>query len=163
MSPPATLGIDARGHRIPSLGHRIVVGALRFIPLVIVLVGLPVAVLTDLAARGIAPPVPILTATAAGISIAILSTAAYIGKPTRAYGPLTIATSSVAVVYLLALLARPSLRIAIPGTAVALSIGYAHLLELLLIVPALGLLAGIVTLMEDLRSRGERLRYDFPP
>ena len=62
------------GFRIPGLGWRITLGALRMIPLVLLLVGLPAALLTYLSTNGVALPISILTVTIFGVVISALST-----------------------------------------------------------------------------------------
>ncbi|HLM91245.1 MAG TPA: hypothetical protein VK424_04235 [Thermoplasmata archaeon] len=151
------------GFRIPGLGWRITLGALRMIPLVLLLVGLPAALLTYLSTNGVALPLSILTVTIFGVLISALSTARYISKPYRAYGPVSVAASAVTIVYILVLLAQSTYTIAIPNTPVTLTLSYTELIELLLIVPLLSMTAAVVTAIEDARSLQERLPFDFPP
>jgi len=160
-----TTGRTARnlGYRIPGLGWRITLGALRMIPLVLLLVGLPAALLTFLSTNGVALPLSILTVTIFGIAISALSTAQYISKPYRAYGPICVIASSVTLVYIFIILAQSTYTIAIPNTPASLTLNYTELIELLLIVPLLSLSAGVVTAIEDSRSPQERLPFDFPP
>jgi hypothetical protein len=149
-------------YRIPSLGWRILGGALRLIPLVVVLIGVPVAILTFLQAHGIALPIPIPTVEFLGIVITILVVARYILKPTGAFGPLAIATAGITIIYLYVILVDATYHLSIPGSGVTISIGYGSLILLLLIVPALALAAGALTLVEDAVAPGERLPFDFP-
>ncbi len=153
----------AIGYQLPSLGYRILVGGLRLVPLLILLVGLPDAALAYLASRGISLPVSVVTVTIAGSVISVLATARYIFRPSRAYGPISAATSGVTLVYLLVLWAGATYHIAVPATSVVLTIDYAKLIALLVLVPAIALGAAIVTTIEDLRHPGERLPFDFPP
>ena len=133
------------------------------IPLVLLLVGLPAALLTFLSTNGIALPISILTVTLFGVLISALSTARYISKPYRAYGPISVAAAALTLVYLLIVLAQSTYTISIPNTPVSLTLNYTELIELLLIVPLLSLTAGVVTAIEDGRSPQERLPFDFPP
>ena len=151
------------GYRIPSLGWRITLGALRMIPLVLLLVGVPAAVLTFLSDNGVALPLSILTVTIFGVVICAASTARFIAKPYRLYGPLCVAASAVTILYLLVILAASTYTITIPNTPMSLTVSYTELVELLLIVPLLTLSAGVVTAIEDGRSPQERLPFDFPP
>jgi hypothetical protein len=150
-------------YRLPSFGYRILAGAARLVPLVVVLVGLPVAALDYLASRSISLPVSVATVTAYGIAISALSTARYIVKPTRAYGPVSMAASAVALAYLFTLWLQATYRISVPNSSVSISVGFVELVDLLLLVPTLALLAGLLTAVEDLRSPTERLAFDFPP
>ncbi|MCI4339112.1 MAG: hypothetical protein L3J68_02105 [Thermoplasmata archaeon] len=160
---PAPSGPPVGTYRVPSLGWRILGGALRLIPLVVILVGVPVAVLTFLQSHGIALPLPITTVEYAGIALTILIVARYILKPTAAFGPLSIASAAVTIVYLYVILLDATYHLGIPGAGVTVSIGYGNLILLLLIVPALALGAGAVTLIEDVSAPKERLPFDYPP
>ncbi len=159
-APPPPVEVGA--YSVPGLGYRILAGGARLIPLLILLVGLPVAALTFLQSHGISLPVPILTVEVAGVLISVLSTARYIVKPTAAYGPVSVATSAVTIAYLLVLLAQASYTLGVPGSSVGISVGYARLLELALLVPTFALVAGLVTTVEDLASPKERLPFDYP-
>ncbi|HTT72875.1 MAG TPA: hypothetical protein VMG99_01805 [Thermoplasmata archaeon] len=158
MSAP-TPGV---GYRIPSLGTRILLGGLRLVPMLVLLVGVPAALLAYLASRGISLPVSVLTVSAFGIALAALGTARYIARPTAAFGPLTVATSAVGAAYLVVLLAASPYRLTVPGTSAGFALGYAGLVLVLLAVPAFGLASGAVTTIEDLKHPGERLPFDFP-
>ena len=162
MSRPVGTGGSA-AYRIPGLGRRIAGAAARLIPIALLLVGVPAALLAVLASHGIAGPVPLLTVTAFGVAIAGLATARYLARPTAALGPLSIAAAATTLFYVLVLLASPTYSFAIPGSAVTVSFSYRLLAELLLGVPLLALLAGVVTTIEDARSPRERLPYDFSP
>jgi len=158
-APPSAPGPSS----VPSLGYRILAGGTRLVPLLVVLVMLPVAALTYLQSRSVNLPVSILTVEVGGVAISVLSTLSYILRPTRAFGPLSVATSSVTIVYLLVLLAQSTYQIAVPNSSATISVGYSLLLDLVLIVPLLTLAAGLVTTVEDLRVPGERLPFDYPP
>jgi len=151
------------GYRIPSLGYRILAGGLRLLPLLVLLVGLPDAALAFLQSHGIHLPLSILTVTVAGIAIAVLSTARYVFKPTVAYGPLSVATSAVTIAYLLTIFVTSTYVFNVPQHAIAIGIGVMGLIGLLLIAPALSLVAGLVTTIEDVRTPRERLPFDYPP
>ena len=157
-APPAVTG-----YSVPSLGWRILGGALRLIPLVVLLIGVPVAILTFLQAHGIPVPIPIATVEWAGITITILVVARYILRPTVAFGPLSIATSAVTLLYLWVILSAATYHFAIPGSGVTLALGYGDLILLLLVVPALALGAGALVLIEDAAHPKERLPFDYPP
>jgi len=152
-----------QAYQVPSLSYRILAGAARLVPLVVALIGLPVAALNYLASHQISPPVSMATVIAYGIAISALSTARYILKPTTAYGPVSVATSAVTLSYLLTLWLQATYRISVPNSAVTISLGYAELVDLILLIPALALVAGLLTTVEDLRSPRERLAFDFPP
>jgi hypothetical protein len=145
------------------LGWRILGGALRLIPLVVILIGVPVAVLTFLQSHGISLPIPIATVELAGIAITALVVARYILKATPAFGPLSIAISAVTIVYLWVVLLDATYHLAIPGSGVSIALGYSNLILLLLIVPVLGLGAGVLTMVEDATAPKQRLPFDFPP
>ncbi len=163
MNVPSSRAIEAATYRVPSLGIRILAGAARFVALLIVLVGLPVVVLAYLADRGVNLPVTAPTLLLGGVLVSGLSTAGSILRPTRAYGPVSVATSAAAIGYLFAIGFQGTLRVAVPGTTGSLVVGYAGLFDLVLLVPVLALGAGLVTAIEDLRAPGERLPFEYPP
>jgi len=160
---PSEVAAAVTGYRLPSLGGRILGGALRLIPAVVLLIGLPVAVLSFLQVHGISLPFPIATVEAAGIAITVLVVVRYISKPTRAFGPLSVATAAVELVYLYVILLDATYRLTIPGVDVAISIGYRNLILLLMLVPGLALGAGVLTTIEDATAPKERFPFDFPP
>lgn len=163
MSAPYPSPPPPGSYHIPSLGWRILGGALRLIPLIVLLVGLPVAALTFLQSHGIALPIPIATVEAAGIAITALVVARYILKPTALFGPLSIATSALTLGYLYSILLDATYRLTIPNVDIGIAIGYRNLILILLIVPSLGLAAGILTTIEDVTAPRERLPFDYPP
>jgi hypothetical protein len=164
MSAPAPPAAPPNlGYRIPSLGWRIMVAALRLIPLMLLFIGLPAAGLSFLQSHAIPLPLSIVVVTVAGAVITALSTARYIAKPTRLYGPLSIATSAFVLAYVFYILSQATYTVALPNSGVSIHFAYTTLIELLLLVPILSLAAGIVTTVEDARSPRERLPFDYPP
>jgi len=161
-TPPVHAGPPPAGYVVPSLGWRILGGALRLVPMVVLFIGLPVGLFSFLQSHGISPPIPLLTVEYFGIALSILVTLRYILKPTAAYGPLAIATAGVALLYLYLLLVAATYVLAIPNADVTLSVGYSRLILLLMIGPALALTAGVLTLIEDVRRPKERLPFDYP-
>jgi len=153
---------ETAGYRIPSLGYRILVAALRLIPTFFLLIALPVAALSFASARGIALPISTYAVTVWGIALMSLGAARYILKPTRAFGPVSIAASAVALVYLVYALSLSPYRLTVPGGSASIAAGYATFLELVMIVPAIGILVGILITIQDAGSRTERLLFDFP-
>lgn len=151
------------GYRIPTLGWRITVGALRLIPLVLLLVGLPLAALAFLVSHGIPLPLSAYTVAVFGVVISALATARYVAQPTRFFGPLAVATSVVTLLYLRIFLSASTYTFSLPNWDFGVTITYLELLELALLVPTLALAAAVVTTIEDLRSPRERLPFDFPP
>jgi hypothetical protein len=162
VSTPLTGPAPPR-YRIPSLGWRITVAALRIIPLMILFIGLPAAALSFLGSHSIPLPLSILVVTVAGALITAFSTARYVAKPTRWYGPISVASSAIVIGYVLYILANSSYAFGLPNGSATLHVQYTLLIEALLVVPALALAAGVVTTIEDARAPQERLPYDFPP
>ncbi len=165
MSVPGRVVVptpESGAYRVPSLGYRILVAALRLIPSFFLLVALPVAALTFVDSRGIAVPISTNAVIVWGFLLLGLGTARSILKPTRAYGPLSVATSLVSILYLLYLIALSPYRLVVPGGSASIAAGYSMFLELALIVPAVGLIAGLLTTVEDVRAPTERLPFDYP-
>lgn len=154
---PVTVPPDAE---IPSWGRRVAVGILRLIPLLVAYVVVPVTGISKLQGLGVGTGIPLVWVTVGGSIVAVLSTARYIAKPTRAFGPLSMIASGAGVVYLLTFAPYASATIA--ASQFGLTITYGMLLQLAAIVPAFGLVAGAVTTVEDLLKPGERLSFDFP-
>jgi len=158
-APPST---EAGGYQIPSLGYRILIAALGLIPSFFLLIGLPVAVLTFVSSHGVALPISVDAVIVWGFVLLALGAARSILKPTAAYGPLSIATSLVTLLYLAYALSLSPYRLTIPGGSATVAAGYAGFLEIAMIVPALGRLAGVLTTVEDARAPKERLPFDYP-
>ncbi|HYB77361.1 MAG TPA: hypothetical protein VEE83_01600 [Thermoplasmata archaeon] len=163
-APPPARGPtpEAAPARVPSLGYRILVAALRLVPGFLLLIALPVAALTFVNSHGYAIPISVVAVTAWGAALLAVGAAQYILKPTRAYGPLSIAYSLVGLLYLLYALSLSPYRFSLSGGTASIAAEYSKFLELLLIVPALGIVAGLLTTIEDARSPGGRLPFDFP-
>ena len=159
---PTTPTPEALGYRIPSLAYRILVAALRLILSFVVFVAIPVAVLAYVHSRGVAIPISIAAVTTWGVLLLVLTAARYILKPTVAYGPLSIAVSGVFFAYLYYLVLLSPYRFVIPGGSASVAAGYSEFLEILMIVPAVEILAGILTTVEDAVHPGERLPFDYP-
>lgn len=158
-APPAR---EVVGYKVPSLGNRILVAGLRLIVSFVVLITVPVAVLTYVHSRGIAIPVSVAAVTTWGIVILALGAARYVLKPTVAYGPLSILVSGAFLAYLYYLVLLSPYRFVVPGGTASIAADYSMFLELLMIVPAVGILAGVLTTIEDVAHPKERLPFDYP-
>jgi len=153
---------ETGGYQVPSLGYRILVAALRLIPSFFLLVALPVAALSFVNSRGIALPISTTAVLVWGLVLLALGTVRYIAKPTRAYGPLMIATSFVSLLYLVYALGLSPYRVVVPGGSASITAGYSMFLEVAMIIPTIGILVGLLTTVEDARTPEERLPFDFP-
>jgi hypothetical protein len=149
-------------YRVPSWGWRILGGALRLVPLALLLIGVPVGILTFLQSNGVSTPFPIVIVELAGVALTALIVMRYIFRPTSLYGPLAIAVSTVSLVYLYYILEHSMYTLRVPNADVAIGVTYTDLVLLLMIVPALTLVAGVVTTIEDVARPRERLPFDFP-
>jgi hypothetical protein len=156
-SPP-----DRLLYHVPALGYRIIISGLLLVPAIVLLVGFPVAALAFLQTHNIALPIPIATVALFGFAIAILIAARYVAKPTRLFGPLSIATSVVGLLYLVVLYFQATYQFSLPNANASIAITYLRLIELLMLVPAFTIAAGVVTTVEDFRAPTERLPFDFP-
>jgi hypothetical protein len=97
----------------------------------------------------------------AGAIVAILAGLSVATKPTRAWGPVRVMSAGFDLIYIFYLLQNPVYATTIHGFMITLS--YSRILELFLIPPAIGLLAGIVTSIGDIRHPWERIQLQFPP
>ena len=129
--------------------------------LAVVLAVIPFEVVQRLGGFGVTTGATAAELFAAGIVLAALAGARSFAKPTRAYGPVSLVTAAAGIGYLLWLAGRATVAIA-PTADVGIALGYGTILELLAIAPALGLVAALVTTIEDARHPGERLPFDYP-
>jgi len=160
-APPARTPESPPVH-IPSLGYRILVAGLRIIPAFLVLIAIPAAALTFVNSHGVSLPISVYSVTVFGIALLAIGAAQYVLKPTVAYGPLTVAYSSVVIVYLYYASTLSPYHLSVPGGTASIAAGFALFLYLLMVVPAFGVIAGVLTTVEDVRDPRERLPFDFP-
>ncbi len=147
--------------KVPSLGRRLILGALVFVGLFIGVVVVPVSLFQTLAGYGVASGLGLSTVELVGTGLAALGAVRYVLRPTRAYGPVAALFSTVTLLYLLYLSARAHLSVGFSGQG-TFSLDYGMVLALLAIVPLFGLAAAIVTTVEDVARPGERLRVEYP-
>ncbi len=159
-SPSFATSAPTPAANVPSLARRLTIGSLRLVPLLVFYVVIPDLGLQSLQAHGIASGLPFGAVTVFGAVLAVISTVAYVARPTRAYGPLATVSSLGKVVYLLYFAAFATISITISSIGVQLEFG--DLLRLLAIVPAFGVVAGLLTTVEDVRRPGERIPLDYP-
>ena len=107
-----------------------------------------------------APIEPDFLLVAGGI-VAILAGLSVASKPTRGWGPVRVMSAGFDLIYIFYLLQNPVYATTIHGFTITLT--YSRILELFLIPPAIGLLAGIVTSIGDIRHPWERIQLQFPP
>jgi|GEM_PF-515554 len=146
--------------RRPSLTRRAIVGVALLIPAVLFWWIVPARLLGDATDLGLSSGVSGYWLAVGGIVLSILGVVCYVVRPTRAYGPASIAASAASVVYLWLLVPLSHVTIGF-GSGTSASLEYGTILELLAIVPAIGLAVGVVILVEDLRHPDERLRVEF--
>jgi hypothetical protein len=106
-----------------------------------------------------APISPTFLLVAGGI-VAILAGLSIATKPTRAWGPVRVMSAGFDLIYIVFLLQNPVYATTIHGFTIALT--YSRILELFLIPPGIGLLAGIVTSIGDIVHPWERIQLQFP-
>lgn len=155
------LAPTGKPYRVPSLARRLALGTVLLFPFVILYIVLPTLALGQFSRIGLTSPIPTFLIVAGGAALSILGAARYIVKPTRAFGPVWVTGSLVALGYLLLLLPYASFSVA-PGNNATLTLDYRMLLILVMAIPAISLVAGLVTSWEDARHPKERLPYDFP-
>jgi hypothetical protein len=149
-------------YRLPSIGRRIAVTVLWLVPLLIVLVAAPAYALQRLTVLGVSTPVPLALVAGGGTTLSVLSAARRGLRPSRLFGPVSVAASAAALGYLIGL--STNARFSVPfGSGISVTLGFSQLLSLLLVPVALSLVAGVVTTFEDAFRPRERLPYDFPP
>jgi len=161
-SIPESPRAEAR-YNVPSLAYRVTIGSVRGVVYVILLVVLPVALLNFLASLSIPFPITVEAEEIYGLVVAILLAARYVLRPTRAYGPLCMAVAAATFLFFALLLFHSTYDLATPQSAVDISITFTDVVLILLLVPTFTFFAGVVTTIEDARSPGERLEFDYPP
>ncbi len=149
--------------RVPPLGVRLGAGALKFVLLLVFLVVLPVGIIDFLHARSISTPISAEIEVLFGLPLCALIAARGVVRPTRAYGPVTIAAATVTSLFLLYMILQPTYQVSVPQVPISLAVTYTSFLLLLLLVPILTIASGAVTTFEDFRDPGVRLEFDYPP
>ncbi len=146
--------------QIPSLPRRIARGAAVAIGVAVGSGFIPYYLLTHFKPAsvgfGVAATLPLLL----GIAIGLIEGAATTLRPTRLYGPLSILSGLVGIGYLYVIFQNSTIHVSV--TSGGLSIGFGLLILLLILITGLAMVAGVVTLAEDLAHPGERLPFDYP-
>lgn len=153
---------DAQRYRIPSWGWRITLGVLRVAPLLLLFTAVPYVILQILAAHGIHSPINFATVAIVGVLVSVLSAAAYVLKPTRAFGPVWMASCIVTTAYFLSFIPEASFSTGLPNGGL-FTVSYGTILLMLAVVPGLRAVAAAFTTIEDFERPTERLPWDFPP
>lgn len=161
MSPPNGYGPSPPGVRLPSLAGRAAVAGLLLGVLLALTVGLPAILLTQLGAHGVSSSITPLDTTLGGIAISVLSAAAYLLRPTRAYGPVVVGRAVATIVYFLLLVQYATVAIPV-GSGATATVDYAALLQVLALLPLFGVVGGALVAVSDLRRLDDRLRAEFP-
>lgn len=160
MSPSWGYGPSPSGTRLPSLAGRLVVGVMVLIFSIAITVGAP-AYLLQLLGHGQGSSVTDLQLVVGGSIVSVLASAAYVLRPTRAYGP-TSAARSLALIFYLTLLI-PNARLTIPlGLETTATVDYSVMLLALSVVPLLWLVSALFVSLSDIWDPVARLRIDFP-
>lgn len=156
-----TPGVQSQPYASPSFGRRLVGGGLLLIPLFALWVALPVYAGAFLGQYGVRIGLPLPTVLILGSSIAVLGAAAYVLRPTRAYGPILLAGGALSLLFLLWFSESAVVSVAVPNGGLA-TVGYGAVLLGLAVVVVVRLLAAVVVTAQDLRNPTERLAYEFP-
>jgi hypothetical protein len=160
VGAPVPVATDRPVLLIPSLRRRLAWASLRAALLLVAIVVVPWYLLNLLGGLGIGTPVPFLGLAVLGVAFAALGAARYVSRPTRAFGPMTIAASLVSFVYLLYLIPIASIGLQHAGN-VSVAIEFGRFLQYCLIAPAFGMAAGAVTTYEDIARPSERINYEY--
>ncbi|HEV2520602.1 MAG TPA: hypothetical protein VGX00_08345 [Thermoplasmata archaeon] len=147
-------------YRLPSRSGRLAWGLLRALPLAAFYVGGPFLAKTLTDDLGVPFPFDFTTVLLVGLGLLALSTAKFVAKPTRLYGPVSLVYAAALLAYLWWLAAGSSLRVVWMGATIAVT--FADLVLLLAVVPAFMILGAIATTIEDAARPRERYPLDFP-
>ncbi|MFZ0831069.1 MAG: hypothetical protein WCB18_01660 [Thermoplasmata archaeon] len=152
---------EESGYQPPGASAARIAGAVSLTLLYFGLVGLLPYYLEQYAAQyGLSAAIAPGFLLVAGAIVAILAGLSIATKPTRAWGPVRVMSAGFDLIYIFYLLQNPVYTTAIHGFAITLT--YSRILELFLIPPAIGLLAGVVTTIGDIRRPYERVSFQFP-
>ncbi len=168
FSPPANPSSTARRntpafapYQPPGVSGARIAGAVSLTLLYFGLVGYLPYYLEGYAAKyGLSAPIQPDFLLVAGAIVAILAGLSIATKPTRAWGPVRVMSAGFDLIYIFYLLQNPVYTATIHGFTISLT--YSHILELFLIPPAIGLLAGVATSVGDILHPWERIQLQFP-
>ncbi|MGI0052852.1 MAG: hypothetical protein ACREC5_03170 [Thermoplasmata archaeon] len=135
-------------------------GILILIPFVALTVGLP-AYLLSLLGQGSSSSVTDFQIVVGGSIVSALSSAAYVLRPTRAYGPVVGAQAVGTILYLSLLGSHATIAFPI-GSATTAVANYSQLLFFLTFVPVLWLGGALLVTLSDIWHPTARLRDEFP-
>lgn len=152
---------DPSTYVIPSAGSRAFWAGLYLVPSVLIYAVLPYYGLSELSRFGITTGYSLGVIAFAGIALAVIGAARSFGRPTRAYGPLSMLLSAATIVYLLYLARLATISLSF-GSSAGFTLSYAGMLDALALVPAIRLVSGLVTTIEDFARPGQRLPFDYP-
>jgi hypothetical protein len=162
-SAPAAASRAARfePYHPPGVSGARIAGAVCLTLLYFGLVGLLPYYLEQYAAKyGLSAPINPTFLLVAGALVSVLAGLSIATKPTRAWGPVRVMSAGFDLIYILYLLQNPIYATTIHGFTIVLT--YSRILELFLIPPGIGLLAGVVTSIGDILHPWERLQLQFP-
>ena len=156
-APPVPVAL---AYRPVSWGLRAVGAGLLFLGLELLYVGLPLGAIRTVSRFGLSLTEPTTVIAVFGSLCAVLGAASFLVRPTRAYGPLLLAASAAGLAYLWALLPYAHFALSVGGGGATL--GFEGLLELLMVLPAFGLVRGALVLAQDVRDFPARRAYEYP-
>ena len=145
----------------PGVSGARIAGAVSLTLLYFGLVGLLPYYLEQYAAKyGLSAPINPTFLLVAGAIVSVLAGLSIATKPTRAWGPVRVMSAGFDLIYIFYLLQNPVYATTIHGFTISLT--YSRILELFLIPPGIGLLAGVVTSIGDILHPWERIQLQFP-
>jgi hypothetical protein len=161
-TPPASSNVPRfEPYQPPGVSGARIAGAVSLTLLYFGLVGLLPYYLEQYAAQyGLSAPINPTFLIVAGAIVSVLAGLSIATKPTRAWGPVRVMSAGFDLIYIFYLLLNPVYATTIHGFTLTLT--YSRILELFLIPPAIGLLAGIVTSIGDILHPWERIQIQFP-
>ncbi|MGC2290014.1 MAG: hypothetical protein WA688_09195 [Thermoplasmata archaeon] len=155
------MALPAPPYEPPGVSGARIAGAVSLTLLYFGLVALLPYYLEQYAAKyGLSAPIDPTFLLIAGAIVALLAGLSVATKPTRAWGPVRVMSAGFDLIYIFYLLQNPVYATTIHGFTIVLT--YSRILELFLIPPAIGLLAGVVTAIGDIRHPWERIQLQFP-
>jgi hypothetical protein len=152
--------LPGRPYCLPPTGLRIAGAVLVAVAYGLLYLGWPYFAARILASYGLPFPYTLSTILLLGLALTALAVARSLAKPTRLFGPVSVAYDVAVVGYLAWLASQATVSLAYSGIGITFT--FTDVLLLLMVLPALRLIADLLTTAEDATRPTERYAVDYP-
>jgi hypothetical protein len=149
-----------RPYRLPTPGLRIAGAVLAAMAYGLLYLGWPYFAARVLGTYGLPFPYALPTVLLLGLGLTALAVARSLAKPTRAYGPVSVAYDAAVIAYLAWLATQATVSLAYSGIGITFT--FTDVLWILMVLPAVRLIADLLTTAEDATRPAERYAFDYP-